>query len=432
MSGRAHIDPARKGLTVGWSAKGCLWNAFRIRSAGRRPVFLFLVIFVWLTALCSTVSLHAWRSGELLVWINSDKGHNGLREVAARFEAELGINVTVETPEGLTDKFQQAAQAGKGPDIVFWAHDRLGEWADAGLLRPVEIRPGYRDGFFPKGWEAVEHGGRTWGFPVAFEVVGLIYNRALLTDPPARLNQMDAIHRELRARDSRNTAIMWDYVNPYFTWGILASGDGYVFGQTPDGAYDVTDVGVAAPGAVAALEEIVGLIDRGILPRGSTYSVMEQQMNRGRLAMMISGPWAWSNLRRSGIDFGVAPVPGVGGNPGRPFVGTLAAFFNRSTPNIDLALEFIEHYVLTPEGLRAINRDVPVGVPAHRDFYGELAAESEIVAASMVNVENGQLMPSIPQMGRFWSATRSALQISTNGQAPPADALEEARRSMLP
>jgi maltose/maltodextrin transport system substrate-binding protein len=390
------------------------------------PLLLVLALFLL------PAPLHAWRSGELLIWINSDKGYNGLREVAARFHDELGIRVTIETPEGLTDKFQQAAQAGKGPDIVFWAHDRLGEWADAGLLRPVEMLPGYRGMFFPKGWEAVEHNGVTWGYPVAFEVVGLIYNRALITEPPTQLEQMEAVHRELRARDNRRLAILWDYNNAYFTWGVLASGDAYIFGRTPDGRYDVSDIGVARPDAVDALDAIVGLIESGIMPRGASYSVMEQQMNRGNLAMMISGPWAWSNLRRSGIDFGVAPVPGVNGNPGRPFVGTLAAFFNRSSPNTDIAREFLEHYVLTPEGLRRIDRDVPVGVPAHIGFYEELAAVNELVAASMVNVENGQLMPSIPQMGRFWSAVQSSLQIATNGRATPAAALEEARRNMEP
>ena len=41
-------------------------------------------------------------------------------------------------------------------------------------------------------------------------------------------------------------------------------------------------------------------------------------MGRGKLAMMISGPWAWSNLMKIGINFGVAPIPGVAGNPGTP------------------------------------------------------------------------------------------------------------------
>jgi maltose/maltodextrin transport system substrate-binding protein len=36
--------------------------------------------------------------------------------------------VTVEHPEDATAKFEQAAAAGKGPDIWMWPHDRAGSW----------------------------------------------------------------------------------------------------------------------------------------------------------------------------------------------------------------------------------------------------------------------------------------------------------------
>ena len=68
--------------------------------------------------------------------------------------------------------------------------------------------------------------------------------------------------------------------------------------------------------------------------------------------MIISGPWAWSNLIKSGIDFGVAPIPGVKGNLGRPFVGVSVAYLNRSSPNRDLAKKFIERHLLTDEGFQ--------------------------------------------------------------------------------
>ncbi|MBV8174139.1 MAG: extracellular solute-binding protein, partial [Verrucomicrobia bacterium] len=97
--------------------------------------------------LFSAVQAFAWTDGELLVWINGDKGYRGLAEVGKKFEKDLGIPVKVEAPEGLTDKFQTAAQGGKGPDIVFWAHDRLGEWADAGLLKPLNINDDFKANF---------------------------------------------------------------------------------------------------------------------------------------------------------------------------------------------------------------------------------------------------------------------------------------------
>ena len=71
-------------------------------------------------------------------------------------------------------------------------------------------------------------------------------------------------------------------------------------------------------------------------------------MDSGILATMLSGPWSWANLRKSGIDFGLAPVPGVDGNPGRPFVGLWTAMINRATPNSGLAAPRYEGQRETP------------------------------------------------------------------------------------
>ncbi len=78
----------------------------------------------------------------LLVWINGDKGYNGLQKVGDAFAKESGVQVVVQHPEGAPDKFQAAAAAGKGPDIMCWPHDRVGEWAKSGLIVPV--RPNQR------------------------------------------------------------------------------------------------------------------------------------------------------------------------------------------------------------------------------------------------------------------------------------------------
>ncbi|ADE54094.1 maltose/maltodextrin ABC transporter substrate-binding protein MalE [Coraliomargarita akajimensis] len=380
------------------------------------------------TLVCGNLT-HAFNEGELLVWINGDKGYRGLAEIGKLFEEELGIPVKVEAPEGATDKFQQAAQSGKGPDIFFWPHDRLGEWASAGLLSPIEVRKSFKQQYSNKGWEAFTHNGELWGYPVSLEAVGLIYNKAQVTTPPAQLKDIPALHKQVQAKHN-SSAILWDYQNTYFTWGVLASGGGYVFGTDDSGNYTPSDVGVATEGSIQALQGIVDLIDSGVMPRGASYSVMEARMNQGEVAMMISGPWAWANLRKSGIDFGVAPVPGIDGNPGRPFVGVLGAMLNRASPNKELAVEFLENYVLTDEGLATIDKDVPLGVPAKTSFYEALASDNELIAATQQNIENGVIMPNVPEMGRFWSSMAAALQIATNGQAPADQALKDAASNM--
>ena len=142
--------------------------------------------------------------------------------------------------------------------------------------------------------------------------------------------------------------------------------------------------------------------------------------------MMVSGPWAWLELRKCGVDFGLAPLPGVGGKPGRPFVGVLSALINRSTPNGDLAVQFLEEYVCTEDGLRTIDADVAIGVPALKALADELSAKNPLIKITYENALNGVVMPNIPQMGRFWSSVAAALQIATMGRASPEAALNEA------
>jgi maltose/maltodextrin transport system substrate-binding protein len=154
----------------------------------------------------------------------------------------------------------------------------------------------------------------------------VIYNKKLVNGtPPTQLSDLISFHQRLKSEHPGMNSILWDYSSPYYSWGILASGGGYIFGKTNDG-YNPRDVGVATDGAVQALSEIVHLIDIGVLPRmASSGSIPQELMAQGKLAMMISGPWDWPNLMKSGIDFGVAPMPGINGKLGKAFIGVSVA-----------------------------------------------------------------------------------------------------------
>lgn len=91
------------------------------------------------TMMFSASALAKIEEGKLVIWINGDKGYNGLAEVGKKFEKDTGIKVTVEHPDKLEEKFPQVAATGDGPDIIFWAHDRFGGYAQSGLL--AEITP---------------------------------------------------------------------------------------------------------------------------------------------------------------------------------------------------------------------------------------------------------------------------------------------------
>jgi maltose/maltodextrin transport system substrate-binding protein len=367
----------------------------------------------------------AWTNGELLIWMDNARA-DAMKRIAQKCENDLGIKVSIATPQNITTDFPLAAEAGKGPDIVIWAHDKVGEWADAGLIAPVKVPPEYAKNFFAKAWQATRHEGLAWAYPIAMEAVTLIYNKRLLKrSPPRQLSELVSINAQLKEESPGVNAILWDYDSAYYSWGILASAGGYVFGKTSND-YDVRNVGVATPGAVAGLKEIIALIRAKILPRYVTYSTVESLMGQGKVAMIISGPWAWSNLLASGIDFGLAPIPGVDGKPGHPFVGVSVAYVNRSSPNTNLAPYFIEHYLLTDEGLTAMNQAKPIGVPALISLYQSLSQSNARLRELDASLELGEVIPNVPEMGRFFSSMATALQIATEGRASAQKALSDA------
>jgi maltose/maltodextrin transport system substrate-binding protein len=388
--------------------------------ASKRNLCLVLLALVLVP-----INVFAWTNGELLIWMDNERG-KGLAPIAQKFQDDLGIRITIDTPQNITDSFPLAAQAAKGPDIVVWAHDKVGEWADAGLIHPIEVSGEFSRRFFPKAWQAVLHREWIWGYPIGLETVTLIYNRNLLAGPPpVDLSELIPISQEIKTRNPGVIPILWDYKSAFYSWGILASAGAYVFGETGTD-YDLRNIGIANHGAIEALSAIIDLIKAGVLPKGTSYSETEELMGQGKLAMTISGPWAWSNLMKRGIDFGLAPIPGLNGNVGRPFVGVTVAYLNRSSPNQDLAKEFLEHFFLTQDGLAAMDHARPIGVPALISLYQMMAKDNPLVRQLKAGVDQGQIMPNIPQMGRFFSAVGTALQIAAEGRASPEAALQEA------
>lgn len=370
----------------------------------------------------STSLTHAFEDGALVIW-QDDRAPDLITEIGAQFEADLGIRVIVENVDPLTDRFQQAAATGDGPDIVLWAHDRFGEWAAGGLLSPVNPSASIRDGILDTAWEAVTFDGRTWGYPVAVEAIGLIYNTDLIDTPPASFEEIADLQL-----DDGVTPIMWAYNDTYFTFPMLAANGGYAF-EMVDGVYDGSETGVANEGAIMGGEVLASLIESGAMPRGVDYGVMEGAFANGDVAMIINGPWSWAGYETAGIDIAVAPLPTVAGQPSKPFLGVQALALNAASPNQDLAVEFIENYLLTTDNLALWNADGALGVLV--DEASAANEEDPKIVATLANAEVGVPMPSNPEMGAFWAAMEPALGNITSGATSAEQALTDARTRIL-
>ncbi|WP_297791100.1 maltose/maltodextrin ABC transporter substrate-binding protein MalE [uncultured Marinobacter sp.] len=380
------------------------------------------ILALALSAILFSMPALAFERNELLIWINSDKGHQGLAEVGRRFEAETGIPVTVETPDDLTSEYDHYGYSSKAPDIVIWPHDRFGSWINEGHLRPIEPSEQVRAAIAPFAWQAVSVGERVYGYPIALEVVSLLYNKDLVTNPPSTLKEVKAEHRRLSARGIET--ISWDYKNVYFSWPVFAGSGGYSFG-VDNQVYDLSDVGVATGGAVGAVKGIKNMLDSGVLAKDADYGSMMDGFKAGKTAMIINGPWAWSEVRDAGINVGIADVPTVTGEPGKPFVGVLSAGVSAVSTNHELARRFLEDYLLTNDGLHAVNDDKPLGAVAHLDVVESLSADP-FIDHTFRSASRGEIMPNIPEMKRFWDLMTIRFAGMLEGEYPITSTLNEA------
>ena len=362
----------------------------------------------------------------IVVW-HTPEGARALRESSVAFTRDTGVPVVVETPDEGPVKFQQAAAAGKGPDLYVYAHDRIGEWIGGGLLHSVSPNRAMLQDIDPLAWRGYTHKGRLWGYPMSVEAITLIYNKALIERAPQTWEEVFEIDRRLQRQGRR--AILWDYTNSYFTFALLAAHGGYAFGRRADGSIDPQDVGVATPGALRGARVVERLVREGVMPPGSGYPEMEAAMAAGRVAMTINGPWAWVNLRRAGIDFGVARLPLLEGKPCVPFVGVKGIMVNRATRQRELCAELVEHHILSAQGVRRLNAAEPLGATASREVFRELSADARI-RVIMDSAQDGIPTPNNPEMGRFWSAMKTALTNVSEGRQEARAALEAAARRM--
>ncbi|SQB36589.1 maltose transport system, substrate-binding protein [Citrobacter koseri] len=281
----------------------------------------------------------------------------------------------------------------------------------------------FQDKLYPFTWDAVRYNGKLIAYPIAVEALSLIYNKDLVPNPPKTWEEIPALDKELKAKGK--SALMFNLQEPYFTWPLIAADGGYAF-KFENGKYDVKDVGVDSAGAKAGLGFLVDMIKNKHMNADTDYSIAEAAFNKGETAMTINGPWAWSNIDKSKINYGVTLLPTFKGKPSKPFVGVLSAGINAASPNKELAKEFLENYLLTDQGLDDVNKDKPLGAVALKSFQDQLAKDPRI-AATMDNAQKGEIMPNIPQMSAFWYAVRTAVINAASGRQTVDAALKDAQ-----
>lgn len=363
----------------------------------------------------------------LTIWTGDERAAAGFRKVAEAYTRQTGVKVVVTVPERPVDAFEEAAGGSKGPDIFVWPHDRIGEWARKGWLTPVTVTPKLKAGVFQVAWDAVTSNGKQWAYPIAVEALTLVYNKALVTEPLKAYEDIPALQQKLKAKGVN--AVAWELHSPYFSWPLLAAGGANVFQRDLMGNYLPKQTGVNHPGAIKGAEFLLKLSKAEVLSSGISTGDAEEAMKSGKLAMLVTGPWAWEGLTKAGIKYGLAPLPTFNGKPARPFIGVLGAMISARSPNRQVAADFLEKAVVTPQGLQDFNKLRPLGIPASKEIFWSMYSDPQIRKA-MESVFAGSPMPNNPEMQFFWKNLDKALSDILAESVKPKEALDAAAKAI--
>ncbi len=330
------------------------------------------------------------------------------------FQAEYGIGLIVENVPDRNDQFPIAAPAGEGPDIIMLAHDRLGGFADSGLLAPIDLGDKAAS-FNPAALQAYTYGGELVGVPYAVENMAFFYNTDMVDAAPATWDDVIAVGGALVDAGDASFAIALTGTT-YDAYPLMTAFGGYIFGLNEDGSYNASDVGIDSEGMIAAGDFIKTNVEAGYISSSTDWDTGHVQFETGETPFLMAGPWALDRLRESGVPYAITSFPSATA-VGAPFSGVQGFAVNALSDNVLLAQAFLTEFLATDESMQLLadGSNRPSAWLSVTSDDPDLAAFGEISSIA-------QPMPNIPEMGSVWGSWGDATTLVINGEQESADA----------
>lgn len=169
---------------------------------------------------------------KLMVW-EAKEQLEYMKQVAADFEKEYGVPVTVEEMAGGD---QGARLATDGPsklaaDVLTLPHDQIGQAVKAGLLLPNDVfEEETKSTMVATAVQASSYDGILYGYPKSVETYALFYNKDLIPDAPKTWDDVIAFADTYNNPKENKFAIMWEFVG-YYSYPFIGS-FGDIFTET--------------------------------------------------------------------------------------------------------------------------------------------------------------------------------------------------------
>ena len=346
--------------------------------------------------------------------------HDKEEAVAEALLAELkksvpDVDVRLEHKSNLTEALKMVGNDPKAaPDLYFFAHDKIGVYAEMGILEPItELIPkeDLESAYVGITLDAATYKGEIYQLPVYFETLLFMYNRLYMAD-----ERVPGTTEELYAYMSEKThgghyGFVEQHSTAYYSAGWIHGFGGYIMNGEGD-------VGLDLPETIAAMEYHKKFVE--LMPGESEYATVNTLFQEGKAHATIGGPWLVSASRAAGMDLGISSMPVIdeSGIPISPYMGVQGVqVLKYAAENKTDAVKKVLNALMQPEVGISLAK-VSGCAPAVEACYENVEVISDdVVMAMRETAENTIPMPNCPEMDIMWTVAADMLvNINMSGQ----------------
>ena len=391
-------------------------------------------IFISLCLILLTFSLLAERQ-EITIW-HSYRGdeQRALEKVTALFnesQDEFKASLLLVPYDAFANKLTSAIPRGNGPDGFIFAHERVGDWAESGIIAEVdqEIDGQLRNDLIPSTLQALKYNGKLWGVPLSFKSLVLFYRTDLVEHAPKTLSELTETASRLTNTGEGRYGLAFEATSTYFAAPfIYGFGGGFCL---EDGTSSAVSACLDNPGNIAAVDYIRSLlIEKKVVPQEATSALVTQLFNDGRAAFVINGPWFLGEIDK-GVPYSVAVLPQVSDAPDslmKPFLTVEALLIaNHETTNKRGAIAFA-NFIASFDSAKIRAQLGRQSVATASVYSDPEIAGDETLKVFRDEAEVAVPMSNNPKMRMVWEPFAGGLRKVLRGAADSKTALAEAQR----
>lgn len=341
----------------------------------------------------------------ITIWHDKeDEVAQALQEELEKLEPE--VHVVLEKKSDLTEALKIVGNDPKAaPDMYFFAHDKIGVYAEMGILAPItDVIPEEElNQYMDMTLEAATYKDEIYQLPIYYETLLFMYNRLYMSD-----EEVPKTTEELYAYMQENTkgghyGFVEQHSTPYYAAGWIHGFGGYLIN-------DEGEAGLDSAETIAALEYHKKFVE--LMPGETEYATVNTLFNEGKAHATIGGPWLIPTVKASGMDVGVAAMPIIDetGNAIAPYTGVQGIqVLKYAAENKSEAVEKVLRQLMEPDiGVKLAQASGCA--PANEACYEmEEVSSDEVVMTMKETAENAVPMPNIPEMDVMWSVTGNLL-----------------------